>query len=220
MRFEIGEFRTNSRLVLKKEIDRRISNLTSGEDFRVVKVREESFEDFVFLRNVLRMFGYRVEILDIELRKSSAFDYDGINAFFINKYYPWGKYFNFRKVIYPDTFEKCLNKVLRRSINYQIKEFRRLNKVPDFCEECERDLNKFMNTVDHIFRFRDIVKLFHKMMEEEGHDIPEYLEISRYSRMWQFQEKDLEYKVRFQIFHSKFEDNLRYLCVDCNLGRG
>jgi 5-methylcytosine-specific restriction endonuclease McrA len=100
-----------------------------------------------------------------------------------------------------------LKKVLRNTIESQIKEFR--EKAPHFCEECGTDENL---QVDHIIMFKDLVEDFNR------NRIPptDFLDAGRGKLM--FKEEDRLYHDEWVNYH-KNEATLRILCQKHNLAR-
>lgn len=108
----------------------------------------------------------------------------------------------------PNTDKTDLNQCLRKSINYQIKEFK--NKTKDkTCKLCNK--NNCEYHVDHIIKFRDLTKQFLSVNNEIPKIINDNINGGK-----MFENENNEFIKKWTEYHKK-EATLRILCKDCNL---
>jgi len=170
--------------------------------------------NFSFLRCLL-LIGWNtkneIEYFNVDVNEINKSTYHLVVKFNEDEIlYPVGlmKYIdNMNKKEKVENKDKGLNDSLRKSINYQINNFRETAKMK--CKICKEKHCKFH--IDHIIKFRDLKTNFLKL----NSNVPDIINDLKFGGM-KFKNEDDEFVKEWKAYHLN-NAKLRVLCQTCNL---
>jgi hypothetical protein len=173
--------------------------------------KDSEYYDF-FLSLMSRHYKWSFFIDDIDyFYIKSLYDYNQINMYMKNGSLEIPSYKKACDGKTPNPFED-MKIALRLSINESIKKYKNSNenKICEFCNTLD-DIQ-----VDHKYEFCNIVKDF---IKDRDYLPTEFRKELNGLIFFKDNEKDKTFEKEFIKFHDSVENNLRYLCRKCNIGR-
>lgn len=221
MKIKISEIEFKTKKEIKEYIRKYMYNIIENKidnDNKYYQIRRGN-EMYNFLKELAYFNKEKKELI-----KEKRIDYFGVQRNEINKK-TFHNYIRFKnEEIIDISFLNCvnlmgnenknkndyifdLNQCLRKSINYQIEEFKKITKDKS-CSLC-KNIDKYH--VDHIIKFRDLAKDFLK----ENKIIPDMIDDNIIGGK-KFKYDDDEFNIKWKEYH-KNNAKLRILCETCNL---